>query len=449
MKITALIQRWGLLRIFALSGFVSIIGISIVSGSIYFSFLQQNLLAREMAVSSEFIQSVSLINNPEEYFEGSTNIEDKSAVEEFFNHVIGIPDVFRATVFDADFRIIWSNDDNIIGKRFSDNDELKIAYSGESIFSWGVTDEHAKQEHVFLPADVEQFVESYIPVWDKKHERVIGVVELYKSPRALFETLNRGELLVASVSLLGGLILYLLLFWVVRTAHQLIETQRTRIKQASSRGVELNEQYLRRIGSELHDGPLQSIGFALLKLDSIFQSESDSARSDKADFAVIDKIQHALNDALRELRSLSAGLTIPELRELSAKEAIAKLIKRHESRTSTSVSHDLHNLPETLSTPTKICLYRLVQEGLNNAYRHGAGIDQRIDVSVRGSLLFLTISDGGPGMDVNDVSKINDADHLGLRGMRERVESLGGDFQITRTDKSGGVKLIATLPIDD
>jgi signal transduction histidine kinase len=449
VKITALIQRWGLLRIFALSGFVSIIGISIVSGSIYFSFLQRNLLAREMEVSSEFIQSVSLINNPEAYFEGSTNIEDKIAIEEFFNHVSGIPDVFRATVFDADFQIIWSNDDNIIGKRFSDNDELKIAYSGESIFSWGVTDEHAKQEHVFLPGDVEQFVESYIPVWDEKHERVIGVVELYKSPRALFAALNRGELLVATVSLLGGLILYLLLFWVVRTAHQLIETQRTRIKQASSRGVELNEQYLRRIGSELHDGPLQSIGFALLKLDTVFQSGSDSAQSDKADLVIIDKIQNALNDAVQELRSLSAGLTIPELQELSARESIARVIARHESRTSTSVSHELLNLPENLSTPTKICLYRLVQEGLNNAYRHGAGIDQRVDVSVQGSLLFLTISDGGPGMDVNDVSKINDADHLGLRGMRERVESLGGDFQITHTDKSGGVKLIATLTIDD
>ena len=449
MKITALIQRWGLLRIFALSGFVSILGISIVSGSIYFSFLQQNLLAREMVVSSEFIQSVSLINNPEAYFEGSTSIEDKRAVEDFLNHVVGIPDVFRATVFDDDFRIIWSNDSKIIGKRFSDNDELKIAYSGESIFSWGVTDEHAKQEHVFLPDDVEQFVESYIPVWDDKHERVIGVVELYKSPRALFEALDRGKLLVASVSLLGGLILYLLLFWVVRTAHQLIETQRTRIKQASSRGVELNEQYLRRIGSELHDGPLQSIGFALLKLDSIYQPGNDSAQSDKTDLAVIDDIQRALDDAVQELRSLSAGLTIPELQQLSAREAIARLIERHESRTSTSVSHDLHNLPDGLSTPTKICLYRLVQEGLNNAYRHGGGIDQRVEVSVQGSLLFLEISDGGPGMDVNDVSKINDADHLGLRGMRERVESLGGDFKITRAGKSGGVKLVATLTIDD
>ena len=70
-------------------------------------------------------------------------------------------------------------------------------------------------------------------------------------------------------------------------------------------------------------------------------------------------------------------------------------------------------------------------------------------MSVQGSLLFLTVSDGGPGMDVNDVSKINDADHLGLRGMRERVESLGGHLQHTRHDKSLGVKLIATLSIDD
>ena len=164
MKISALIQRWGLLRIFALSGFVSIIGISIVSGYIYFSFLEQNLLAREMAVSSEFIQSVSLISNPQAYFESGTNIEDKRTVEAFFDHVIGIPDVFRATVFDADFQIIWSNDDKIIGKRFSDNDELKIAYSGKSIFSWGVADDYVKQEHAFLPDDVERFVESYIPV---------------------------------------------------------------------------------------------------------------------------------------------------------------------------------------------------------------------------------------------------------------------------------------------
>ena len=449
MKIDSLIQRWGLLRIFALSGFVSIISISIVSGFIYFSFLQQNLLKREMAVSAEFIQSVSLINNLEAYFEGSTNIEEKQAIEEFFHHVIGIPDVFRVIIIDADYRIIWSNDSKIIGKRFSDNDELTLAYTGESIFKQGERDQRAKVEHDFLPEDVDQFVESYIPVWDKKHENVIGVVELYKSPRALFETLQLGRHLVALVSLLGGLILYGLLYWIVRTAHQLIETQRRRIKQASSRVVELNEQSLRRIGSELHDGPVQLIGFALLKMDSILEPETDSPATADSKTIVIDKIQTALKGALQEVRSLSAGLVIPELKDLSAIEAVTKVIERHESRTSTEVNHQLKNIPDKLSTPIKICIYRLVQEGLNNAYRHGNGIDQYVSVTVQDSQLILTISDGGPGMDTDDTGRINDTEHLGLRGMRERVESLGGDFQIIGASKAGGVTLIAVMPIDE
>jgi len=211
VHLATFIQRWGLLRIFALSASVSIIGISAVSGFIYFSFLQQNLLQREMVISTEFIQSVSLINNPEAYFDGSTNAEDKRAIEEFFDHVIGIPDVFRATVFDDNYKIIWSNDEQLVGKTFDDNEELELAYQGISIFNRGEAGEGEKLEHGFLPADVDEFVESYIPVWNQDRERVIGVVELYKSPRTLFETLRRGRVLVATVSLLGGLILFGLL----------------------------------------------------------------------------------------------------------------------------------------------------------------------------------------------------------------------------------------------
>ncbi|UCH40842.1 MAG: hypothetical protein JSU67_03875, partial [Gammaproteobacteria bacterium] len=333
MHLTTFIQRWGLLRIFALTAFVSIIGLSAVSGYIYFSFLQQNLLQREMIISTEFIQSVSLINNPEAYFDGSTSAEDKRSIEEFFDHVIGIPDVFRATVFDANYKIIWSNDNELVGKTFSDNDELDLAYQGISIFNKGEASEREKLEHDFLPDDVDEFVESYIPVWDQGHSRVIGVVELYKSPTALFATLKKGRNLVALVSLLGGLILFGLLYWVVKTAHQMIERQRSRIKKASRRGVELNEQSLRRIGSELHDGPVQSIGFALLKLDSIIDGKDQSAEPVQSDTELTGKIQGALNDALQEVRTLSAGLVIPELKNLPAREALLKVIERHEKRT--------------------------------------------------------------------------------------------------------------------
>ena len=447
MNLTTFIQRWGLLRIFALSAFVSIIGISTVSGFIYFSFLQQNLLQREMLISTEFIESLSLIHKREAYFDGISTAEDKRAIEDFFDHVMGIPDVFRATIFNANRKIIWSSDSELVGRTFEDNDDLEMALSGVSIFIEGEADERVKLEHDFLPEDVEQFVESYIPVWDPKHARVIGVVELYKSPTDLFDTLQRGRALVALVSLLGGLILFAILYWVVRTAHQLIEKQRSRIRQASSRGVELNEQSLRRIGSELHDGPVQSIGFALLKLDSITDKEIGGEA--EPDTELVDKIRQALEDALQEVRGLSAGLVIPELRELSAREAILRAIDRHEKRTATSVARQLDEMPDQVSNSTKICLYRLVQEGLNNAYRHGGGIDQFVGVEARNSQLILTLSDAGPGMDPQDRDKTNDNEHLGLRGMRERVESLGGDFHITSNARNVGVKLIAALPIVD
>jgi len=447
--LTTFIQRWGLLRIFALSAFVSIIGISTVSGYIYFSFLQQNLLQREMVISTEFIESISLFTKREAYFQGSTSVDDKRDIEEFFDHVVGIPDVFRATIFDANYKILWSSDSELIGRTFSDNDDLEMAYQGISIFNAGEADKREKEEHDFLPEDVEQFVESYIPVWDRNHQKVIGAVELYKSPVALFDTLQTGRELVALVSLVGGLILFGILYWVVRTAHQLIENQRSRIKNASRRGVELNEQSLRRIGSELHDGPVQSIGFALLKLDAIVDKEIDATSSPGAAAGLVDKIRQALKDALQEVRGLSAGLVIPELKDLSAREAIIRAIDRHEKRTSTSVARELDGMPEQLGNATKICLYRLVQEGLNNAYRHGGGIDQFVGVVVRKSQLILTVSDAGPGMDPEHGDRTSDSEHLGLRGMRERVESLGGDFHITSNQRHIGVKLIAALPLND
>lgn len=446
MKTPSIIQRWGLIRTFSIASFVSIVTINIVSGILFFSFLQDRLLQREMVISSEFIQSVSNINKAEASFQGSTNPSDRKELEEFFNHIFALPDVFRTTIYNTQGRIIWSNDKQIIGRIFTDNKELNQAIKGIRVFNEDHVDAQSKQEHHFLPEHVERFVESYFPVWDQPHQKVIGVVELYKSPTALYETLQQGRTLVIVVSLFSGVILYWFLFWIVNTAHQLIENQRLRIKQASSRAVELNEHNLRRIGSELHDGPAQSIGFALLKLDSI--STATKPQHSQSDSDVIDKIQNALSDALQEIRSLSAGLVIPELNDLSAREAILTVIEKHQKRTSTEVNYQLGELPDELKLSTKICIYRLVQEGLNNAFRHGLGINQQVIFHLQSNQLFLEISDSGPGMSEQDLDKLNQTDHLGLRGLRERVESLGGKFEIAHLEQSSGVRLIAILPLD-
>jgi signal transduction histidine kinase len=423
---------------------MSIITISVVSGYIFFSYLRNNLLQHEINISGEFIQSITLINNHEKYFFGEKDFYDRHEVDEFLQHIISMPDVFRVVAYDADLKIIWANNPALIGKTYTDNEELNKALSGINLYEEADREHRAKEEHDTIPEEVDKFIESYLPVWDRKGNRVIGVLEIYKSPQALYRAINEARLLVMVVSLLGAIILHTVLYWIVHTANQLIETQRVRIKVATNRAVELNEQNLRRIGSDLHDGPAQSIGFALLRLDSML--ETDRSTRSQTTTETFNKIQMALEDALQEIRGLSAGLIIPELDDLSLQEAIQKLIEKHQKRTSTKVSYTIENLPPDLKMSTKICAYRLVQEGLSNAYRHGLGKRQAVDIRSDRKYLQVAISDAGPGMRDEDITAIDDSCHLGLRGLRERVESLGGNFDISSNDGQPGVKLTAQLP---
>jgi len=449
MKISTLIKKLGFLNTFAILSFVSIIVISIASGAIFFSFLQKNLLQREITISSEFIRSISLINNPQAYFEGTATEQSKQEMEEFYNYIANIPAVFRVVIYNRQYQVIWSNHKKIIGKTFPDNNELTRTYQGKNLATQVAVNDSIKKEHHFLPQNMEQFIEGYLPVWNSDRTRIIGAVELYKSPQALFNAIKKGRFLVISVSLLGGMILFSTLYWIVKIAHRMIEYQRIHINRANRRAVELNEHHLRRIGSELHDGPAQSIGFALLKFDAVTEllHSSNIISSTPHKMDAVNKIESALKDALQEIRDLSAGLIIPDLNDLCATKALEKVIQRHEKRTSTTVKYDVSLLPQSLNISTKICLYRFIQEGLNNAFYHGKGINQFVSLKQKGNNLIISVSDDGPGMvDMKHVNN-NQTDHLGLRGLRERVESLGGIFKIKNKHNPSGVQLIAVLPI--
>ena len=79
-----------------------------------------------------------------------------------------------------------------------------------------------------------------------------------------------------------------------------------------------------------------------------------------------------------------------------------------------------------LSQSEKICIYRLVQEGLNNAARHAGGAGQRVAAVYSDQHLDITVADKGPGFEIGQARDGS----LGLAGLRERIESLGGDFGI-------------------
>jgi signal transduction histidine kinase len=89
--------------------------------------------------------------------------------------------------------------------------------------------------------------------------------------------------------------------------------------------------------------------------------------------------------------------------------------------------------------PTKIALFRAVQELLSNATRHGLGRDVSLELAADGSQLRLTVSDGGPGM---AAGRDEGSTHLGLAGIREQAELLGGSFELSERTGGGTVATV-------
>jgi signal transduction histidine kinase len=92
------------------------------------------------------------------------------------------------------------------------------------------------------------------------------------------------------------------------------------------------------------------------------------------------------------------------------------------------------HVPDQVALPVKIALYRAIQELLSNAYRHGRGAEVRVRIEADDQFLALEVTDRGPGA---DIEKLVDVPGLGLAGMREQAELLGGDFELASETGSG------------
>jgi signal transduction histidine kinase len=140
------------------------------------------------------------------------------------------------------------------------------------------------------------------------------------------------------------------------------------------------------------------------------------------------------------VRAISAGLGLPELGPLALAEVVSRVVSAHEWRTGTRVALSTQALPEQPPLSIKITVYRLIQEALTNAYRHAGGAGQAVSVAGDGDMVRVVVSDTGPGFDVMHPGSGGEGDgrvRLGLAGMRERVQSLGGSFTVDSTPGHG------------
>jgi signal transduction histidine kinase len=149
---------------------------------------------------------------------------------------------------------------------------------------------------------------------------------------------------------------------------------------------------------------------------------------------------------LTELRSISTGLVLPELEGLTPNETLLLAVRNHEEATATKVSCQIGALPGDLALPLTTCLYRIAQEGLNNAFHHGKAQGQRVEVWADTGFIVIAVSDSGPGVIDNNQESLRSRTGLGIAGLRNRVEALKGTFEFV-SQRDIGTQIRAKLPV--
>jgi|SRR5215510_2591110 len=197
------------------------------------------MLSRDAELSREFIQSIVAAEkskDPSFYGPGLP----AEFLDSFVYHLSKLPNVIRANLYSTDRTVLWSSDQRLVGMRFDHNNELQKALRGDVVVESGRVDSHdGKPEHIGLTekaplSEGGRFVEAYLPIRDDSGQNVIAVVEIYKLPHALFDTIDEGILLVWINVATGALLLYLSLFWIALRADRIMREQRDRLIEAET-----------------------------------------------------------------------------------------------------------------------------------------------------------------------------------------------------------------------
>jgi signal transduction histidine kinase len=367
--------------------------------------------------------------------------------------------VLSIKIWRPDGTIIFSSRKDVIGRKFS-NLAIQPSLKGEIKAGMAPLDDDDNDFERMLAVPL---YEIFAPLYEIGTGKIIAVAEFYESVDDLVN--EEATTVRTSWLIVGGssLIILTALFVIVYRGSAQIEQQKsllrrklreqTRLQRAHSRlekkmrdalteSARIDDLIQRRLGVELHDGPAQLVALVLLRLDEIRNASAGTSAS----AAIVDDLRRVASEALKDIRSISNGLFLPSVDDTDdLVEVIGKVVDAHERRTNSVVALSVSDVPKQLPIDTIRCVGRVVQEALNNSFKHAGAADQAVSIIVADHTLILSIRDCGSGIaDTNS----HFTEKLGLRSMKYRVEAVGGVFEL-KSQRGKGTEVRCKIPLVD
>ncbi len=261
---------------------------------------------------------------------------------------------------------------------------------------------------------------------------------------ARFQTLESRLIWLVALGLIAGILMSLICGWYIlrlerqaRQRYQALARSRLELEGLSARLVEAQEEERRSISRELHDEVGQSLGALLVEVGQLSKLVPPD---DSVTQAQIAHIKSVAETAVKSIRDIALLLRPPMLDDLGLIPALEWQAREISRRSDMEVEVHSENVSEDLGDETKVTIYRLVQEALNNAATHASAKNAKVTVAQGSDKITIEVTDDGHGFNPERQRG------MGILGMEERVRRLGGALTIESAPGKGAT-VKAELPL--
>jgi len=203
------------------------------------------------------------------------------------------------------------------------------------------------------------------------------------------------------------------------------------------------EDERKRIARELHDETIQSLVVLARQLDDIAASDKGLSEYKRI---LLEILRGQINNIMADVRRLSQDLRPPALDRLGLVPALEWLASDVGKRSGINIKVSIHGVSRRFLPEVELVLFRVAQEALRNALRHAQATSAEVAVEFGDRKIRITVKDNGKGFDLPETTgDLVKQGRLGLAGMQERIQLVGGSLRIkSRSGKGTTVVIEAT-----
>lgn len=204
--------------------------------------------------------------------------------------------------------------------------------------------------------------------------------------------------------------------------------------------IEAQEEERKRLSREIHDGPAQMLANVMLRAELVERVYEDKGIEQALE--EIRNLRKMVVSSLSEVRRIIYDLRPMALDDLGIIPALSNYLKNFSGRTGLDVQFKHLGKDMRFSQQIEVSIFRLVQEAVQNAYKHAKAASVQVKVEVKDTKVILIVKDDGIGFDPTQKKE----NSFGLIGMKERVHVLEGKIDIV-SKLNSGTTIIIDVPI--